>query len=164
MLVDDPDVGREVSRLEDVPLVQTLLVHGADCNIPCVYDRTALLCAAARNYPNVVRLLVEHGANINAQDSIRMTPLMCAMVTPDDDTAMPRLLLEHGANVTVENVYGTTALHWAVWTEKNKDTLRLMLAHGADPNHADKDGVTPIILAQQQHRPDLVALLRKYKK
>jgi ankyrin repeat protein len=49
-----------------------------------------------------------------------------------------------------------TCRHW-----RHLDRVRLLLAHGADPNLADIEGKTPLMLAQENKRPGVVALLRQ---
>ena len=74
---------------------------------------------------SVLRLLLEHGADMNAQDQIGRTPLHWASVI-----AAVRLLLEHSADVEMKNDDGRTALQEAA---KNgyDEIVELLREHGA---------------------------------
>jgi ankyrin repeat protein len=59
----------------------------------------------------VVRLLLEHKADVSTKDSFGRTALHQAAGKGCD--AVMRLLLEHKADVNVMDNYGLTALFWA---------------------------------------------------
>lgn len=53
-----------------------------------------------------------------------------------------------------------TPLHWAV-EQEHKDVIHILLEHGADPNASSKFDKTPIGLAFEHNRLDLVAILQQ---
>jgi ankyrin repeat protein len=59
--------------------------------------------------PDLARLLLDRGADVNAQDQNHATPLLLAAERRMDDIA--RILLEHGADPNVKNIRGKTPLH-----------------------------------------------------
>lgn len=61
--------------------------------------RTALHYAAERGNLPVVRLLIEHGADLNLEDAVGLTPLDQAALAGEDE--MTRLLLAAGATLTL---------------------------------------------------------------
>lgn len=144
---------------EDIPLVQTMLAHGADIQAIDAGHCSALHYAAARKHPSSVQLLLEHGANINQQGNNGMTPLMLAVSYNDVDTT--RMLLDHGANVGLMGKWGITALNHAVSSNPNRRIIRLLLAHGADPNQHTNRVMSPLAVAQEQHLTDIIALMQK---
>ena len=73
---------------------------------------------------------------------------------------MARRLLELGANVNAQESEGRTPLLYSVMNGDTRLT-RLLLEHGADPNQKDGHGETPLTLAQRNHWPAIVAMLRK---
>ena len=80
------------------------------------------------NDGSVIRLLLEHGADINAQDGLYGTPLHGASTFGRLETV--RLLLEHGADVEVKDNDGKTALQVAAYNGHDK-VVELLREHGA---------------------------------
>jgi ankyrin repeat protein len=79
----------------DVEKTQRLIAHGADVNARSDTDRTALLVAAS--YPstvNVIRLLLDHGADLRAEDRGGSTALSLAIGSGSIDVV--RFLVEKG--------------------------------------------------------------------
>jgi Ankyrin repeats (3 copies)/Ankyrin repeats (many copies) len=77
----------------------------------------------------VVRLLLEHGADINAQTNIGRTPLHWA--SKWGVLEVVRLLLEHGADVEVKNNNGETALQELEAVGRVHDeVVKLLREHG----------------------------------
>jgi ankyrin repeat protein len=102
---------------------------------------------------DVVRLLLEHGADINAQDASGATPLFLAIIpglrTRERTSEAIELLLARGADPNVPTRHHVGALHMAV-ALRNVPLVRLLLEKGADPNAADIGGVTPAKMASGQ--------------
>src|ERR687896_2595045 len=63
----------EAARSGDRARVAQLLDAGVDVNTRARYDATALMFAADKGHLDVVRLLVERGADLNVQDSFYKT-------------------------------------------------------------------------------------------
>jgi hypothetical protein len=77
---------------------------------------------------SVVRLLLEHGANINARGSTGWTPLHRASFNGAPEVV--RVLLEHGADVEAKDYYGETALQVAA-DQGEDEVVELLREHGA---------------------------------
>ena len=127
----------------DVEMVRVLLNYKADVNarsdmgwhaihyvghgreeivIPDVYQSLA----------DVARLLLEHGADVNAQITgykPRRTPLHLTIEFNRVDVV--RVLLEHGANVDAEEGKGRTAFQIASSIGGRDEIMKLLLEHGA---------------------------------
>ena len=56
-----------------------------------------------------VKLLLDHGADVNVKDEDGETPLFCA--SNNGHKEIVKLLLEHGADVNAKNNYGNSPLH-----------------------------------------------------
>jgi ankyrin repeat protein len=71
------------------------------------------------------------------------------------------MLLQHGAQVDAisRNAQRNQPLHAAVALSRNAETVRLLLAHGADPNATQVGGFTPLFSAATANRRDLAAML-----
>jgi ankyrin repeat protein len=72
-----------------------------------------------------------------------------------------QMLLDQGAIVDAANVGGTPPLMLTIHRGTDTRLPQLLLRHGADPNHADKEGMTPLLLAAGDNRADLIRLLVK---
>ncbi|MHB1000775.1 MAG: ankyrin repeat domain-containing protein [Armatimonadota bacterium] len=83
-------------------------------------------------YPEIVRILIINGADVNAQDDRHMeTPLYLAAECGYIETV--KLLLDYGADVTIQNVNGKTALFASTdpFSRHPKDVQSLLLKAGA---------------------------------
>jgi ankyrin repeat protein len=103
----------------DFEMVRVLLNYKADVNARCVKGWTPIHYVSlgfqisdipniCQSLPNVARLLLEHGADVNAQisDGSGRTPLHVTMEF--NRAEVVRVLLEHGANVGAEDRNGRT--------------------------------------------------------
>ena len=82
--------------------VRMLIARGADVNAKePSQNQTALMWAAAERHPNVVRLLVEAGADLQAHTKKGFTALHFAAREGDLDSA--RQLLAAGVNVNIRS-------------------------------------------------------------
>jgi ankyrin repeat protein len=127
---------------------------------------TPLHEAAGKSLTDLVRLLVDHGANVNARDKFNNTPLrMCAsnaqsFASLDSFKQTVKTLLEAGADINAGTTINTTSLHSVVkWG--NPDAVRFMLENGADPNVRTSKGELPIDFAKD---PAIRALLEPVTK
>jgi ankyrin repeat protein len=73
--------------------------------------------AVAGRYADVVRFLVEHGAEVNVRQHGGWTPLQAAAL--HGDRALVQLLLDHGADPHVRSDDGKTAADLAASTGHN---------------------------------------------
>lgn len=143
----------------DASLIGLLLDRGAHLEAhDTLQGYTALMhavqAAVYHGRKDNLKLLAARGANVNARTNNWETPLMLAI----QDVSTVRLLLDRGAEVRTINKQGWTVLMFAV-QENNMESVRLLLAHGADVNHKAVDGQTALKLAKGKKA--LVALLRK---
>ena len=78
--------------------VKSMLAHGAKVNAKENREyQTALMWAAAERHTDVVRTLIEHGADVEAHSKNGFTPLMFAAQQGNMDAA--RMLVSAGAKV-----------------------------------------------------------------
>jgi WD40 repeat protein len=117
---------------------RVLVARGADLNLKSDRGETALVTAAGGGVVELVHLLLEKGARVDARDKNGDTALF--------KTAKPeviRLLLENGADVNARNNNGVTPL----MQSRTNETARLLLDRGADVNAKTNDGETPLMFA-----------------
>jgi ankyrin repeat protein len=133
----------------------------ADLNLRDQDGRTPLMHAVLTENadPILVRLLVQHGADVNTADfDQKWTPLHFA--ARDHKEEIVRILLEAGANVDAIDSFGNTPLWRAVMTaSSNLAAIRALIKHGADPYKNNNHGVASIDIARQSGRDDIAALL-----
>jgi uncharacterized protein len=93
--------------------VEILLANGAEVNTPArnSFHVTALHAALAGPDPDIARVLVAAGADVNARQQGGVTPLQEAAASGRVDLA--RLLLEHGAERAATDDKGQTAADMA---------------------------------------------------
>ncbi len=137
-------------------VVDTLIDHGADVDARTTTGYTALLLAAREGDEETTRVLLEAGADINVVAEDGTTALVVAVIRRH--TGYAEFLLDRGADPNLGP--GFTPLHWAAgeWDTELNDlsngvaegnewsvfgglhdadrvrVVRLLLAHGADPN------------------------------
>ena len=104
----------------------------------------SLVEAAEQGRTELVRVLVDGGADVNATQVDGMTALHWAVY--HDDAATARLLVRAGADADAGNRYGVRPLALAA-TNANADIVRLLLGAGADANAALLGGETVLMTA-----------------
>ena len=94
----------------------------------------AIIWAASRGDEQVVRLLIEKGADVNACDADGNYALHHALENGHEQVA--RLLIEKGADVTACDANGNPALHYAS-NNGDEQVVRLLIEKEADVNACD---------------------------
>ncbi len=112
----------------------------ASADTPDNHGITPLMYAAEIGSVDAMRLLLDRGADVNAQNAFGSTALMWSV----SDPAKVRLLLDRGAQVNTAAKSGRTALIIAAFTNPSADVVRLLLAKGAQVNVMDRRHVTPM--------------------
>ncbi|MDC8756963.1 ankyrin repeat domain-containing protein [Janthinobacterium fluminis] len=97
----------------NMPAVMALLAKGAQVNQT---GWTALHYAASAGDNDIVRVLLERHAYIDAESPTKITPLMLAAREGQDRTV--RLLLDEGADATLKSAHGWTAAQFSLATDK----------------------------------------------
>jgi uncharacterized protein len=100
--------------------VEFLLGAGANVNQAArnKMNVAAIHAASAAGRPDIVRLLIEHGADVNARQQDGFTPLHEAALTGQIE--LVKLLLDNGAVVNLESDSGKTALTFAIEAGKTE--------------------------------------------
>ena len=117
---------------------------------------TPIYEAAAHNHPELVRLLLDYGADINVCTNFGETPLHGAILA--HHLSMVTLLLDNGADINASLAHGQTPLRLAV-IRSYADIVELLLTRGAQANTRGKTGLTPLHWAALKGQPAIVSLL-----
>jgi truncated hemoglobin YjbI len=124
-----------------LPTVQLLLELGADPN-SAQGGRTPLYCAGnecdSDDGGDVVRALVQAGANVNTQSGVKRCTAL-HMAARRGNVAVAQALLEYGANIEARDSMGETPLRRAVNCGKT-EVAAFLLTHGADVHSKDNKG------------------------
>ncbi|KAH0557197.1 hypothetical protein GP486_005013 [Trichoglossum hirsutum] len=149
----DTEVGRQESWTPlryaalrgHVELCQALLENGANPNTPRGGD-PILGESADRGSLEVVKLLVENGAVVDAIDDEGSTALQKASMR--GHISIVTYLLEHGADINHTNNIGYTPVLLAA-ESGFAEIVQLLIDRGADPHRAVTAGWTPIHLSYE---------------
>jgi ankyrin repeat protein len=112
----------------------SLIRSGRGLNAANEYGTTPLYAAAVQGEAEIVRCLLEHGADPNAESfgETEGTPLCAAAAWGYTDTV--RALLEHGADPNRhERQLGDVAMTALDWARRNDhaETVTTLIEHGA---------------------------------
>ena len=143
-----------------VKLTLMLLENGADVTYSNWYG-TALHCAAEAGECETLKLLLDHGMDVNILDDWGRTPLFCAVDT--DRIAAAKFLLDNGADLELMASHEAGTFLESAILEGNGEMLRILLGRGVKPNGVRKrDGMTPLSFAVCTSSPEAVKLLLQY--
>jgi ankyrin repeat protein len=149
------------AQQDDVDSAMLLLAAGADVNDIAPVGTSALVIAVHSNNPNVATLLLEKGANPNA-DRAGYTALHAAVLR--GNVTLVNALLAHGANPNArltkptaarrygnewafgDNLLGATPFYLAAKFAE-PEIMRALAAAKADARLTAPDGSTPIMMA-----------------
>ncbi|HYF50618.1 MAG TPA: ankyrin repeat domain-containing protein [Planctomycetota bacterium] len=137
-----------------VEIVKFLLAKGADVKAKTKKGHTPLQSAmfivptqGKRPSVEVMKILLDAGANPNDKDEVGMTILMWAAMAPDVNIV--KLFLEKKADINLkcnDSHGGKTALHCATGIQ-NTEIVELLVDKGADMSIKDSEGQTPLTAA-----------------
>jgi ankyrin repeat protein len=142
--------------------------------------------ASLHDHFNIMRLLIQRGADVTSQDNLNSTPLHLAALRGGTDSV--ELLIEHGADVNTPNKENSAPLHLASYVvsaesvqsfiqheadvtgQDNADvvvglwdararTVEILIRHGADVHARDENNSTPLHLASSCGRANAMQLL-----
>ncbi len=146
---------------DQVATVQRWLDQGLDPNEQPAEDcSTPRALAALRGNTAVIRLILEHGGNINAPASPGgQTVLHCVASREQDAPEIASLLIASGAEVNVAGEDGVTPLMLAA-ARGHAETVKVLLEARPDLEARSVAGKTAIELAAAANRTEVVSLLR----
>jgi ankyrin repeat protein len=156
----DPKLASLITAVRSGDTAAAAKLIAASPDIVNARDRAAntpLHHAAAFGNLATMQLLLEHGAEVNAGNRRKSTPLFWSL----NDEAKVRLLLEHGANISARAVDGRTPVYQAASMGNAVPVLRLLLDKGADPNTKILIGMTPLMAASLRNLEAMRLLIER---
>lgn len=143
----------------DLTQIQSLIDSDTGClELKNEHGLNPLNLASYLGKAEIVKLLLDAGADINAGDFENSQPLHNAAVSGNVDTL--RVLLEHKGNIDARDDYQMTPLHFALNFRK-PEAARFLVEQGADVNARNHHGGTPLIYASFSNDIELIGLLIK---
>lgn len=165
----------------DLEKIDLLLSRGAPLSEKNKNGETPLEWAIWRGKPDLVRLLISHGAEytifaacsvgdinrvkdllvanpaeVNAKCRLYGTPLHLACAEGHKEVA--EMLIFYRANVDAREYREETPLHWAS-QEGHKEVVELLLSKGATVNQYNWENVTPLHWASRKGHKEVAELL-----
>ena len=150
----------QAARRGNVEEVQSLL-SSIFVDVNCARSRllsTPLCEASYKGHKEVVKMLLDKGADPDKKSKFGGTPIRLAGGGPSCRKDIIKLLLDGGADPNSASYFGRTRLHNDALCG-NKDVVQLLLDRGANPNRADNSGHTPLSLARDHGHKDIVSIL-----
>nr|MCR4623607.1 ankyrin repeat domain-containing protein [Alphaproteobacteria bacterium] len=105
------------------------------------------------------KYLIDHGANVNAQDKKELTALYYAASGGHENIV--KYLVEHGADPNKGNEFKDTPLLRAT-KRRHDDIVKYLVEHGADINAQDIEGGTALYYAASRSYENIVKYLVKH--
>ena len=156
------------TEMQDLAMIAWLLEHGADVDF---YDpacdnieRTPFLYAGAHGLDKILEILIPYNPDVSIRNGYGGNALIPASERGHVSTV--KLLLEKtDVDVNFVNYLGWTALLEVTIFGKNneeyQEIAKLLLDHGAKPDLADKEGVTPLEHARKRSLTLITNLLER---
>jgi ankyrin repeat protein len=146
-----------------IETVRKLIQEGADVNGLDVNGDAPLVIAAYEGHTEIVKMLLEAGADVRAVDpGMKATALHAAAYAGRTEAA--RLLIEYHIDIDKQGPYnGYTALHDAIW-QNNIGVAKLIVEAGTNLEINSNDGQTPLEMAKARGRREIAAIIEQQKK
>ncbi|EEZ97168.2 Tankyrase-like Protein [Tribolium castaneum] len=122
-------------------------------------SQTALFHAAMGGHIEIVKRLIDLGANLNKRSKESRTALHVACERGHCDVA--ELLLNHEADMEAKDTNGNTPLHVASQNQQT-ELVHVLLETGADPDSENLKGSTPLHIASSLGSKGILEILLQH--
>lgn len=151
--IDSSDLFMAVGK-DNPAMVGWLLGYGLDVNVRDSYQGSVLSEATTWGAAACVKLLIDAGADVHAEDHVHSQPISNAS-TPE----VARLLVDAGADINFISGEGYSRLKYAA-EGGSVEMIRTLLDMGAETDaEAKRHTTTPLYVAVQQDDMEIVRLL-----
>ena len=134
------------ARKGDTKTIKAMFAEGARPDATAPGSLSALGFAASHGHIELIKLLVEHKANLaHRSGPLGAPPMVLAANTGQVEAS--KVLLELGADIQQSHFwFGMTPLHEAVY-QGHPELMQFLISRGANINAANKGGQTPLHVA-----------------
>lgn len=141
---------------DDLSKISEIIASGVNINQKHLHTKlTPLIQAINLLRIEVIKLLIELGADVHLYQYIQTTPL--GLATSLGNIEIVKLLLQAGANPDIGGI-DDPPLHRAVLIER-VDIIQTLMEAGANPNHLNASNFTPLMVAANNGKFEIVKLL-----
>lgn len=150
------------TRADQAAAARVLIEAGADVNAKDQISDSPFLYAGAQGYLEILKMTLAHGADLRSTNRYGGTALIPAAERGHVDTV--KTLVKAGVALDHVNNLGWTALLEAIILggegERHRQIVAFLLDAGADPNIADRNGITPLRHARARGYRKIESVLR----
>lgn len=138
-------VEKDDSKAVEIFLKMPELINFADKS-----GKNAVMIAARKKDPAILKKLVTSGANLKIMDNSEKTPLHYAAAGNSSENV--KFLLENGADANWQDNFGRDAANTLLNSanEENTELFQLLIEKSSDLERRDKDKKTLLILAAEK--------------
>ena len=140
-----------------------LISRGAPIEVDeeSINDVSPLIISSSRNHTEIVKLLVEHGADIEYQGESGWSALLSA--AKNGSLTLVKYFCEIGANVESSNNGKWTSLFMAAYYNYH-DMIKYLIEFGADYEAKSKDGKTILdVCTSEETKQEIIQLIEAKK-
>ncbi|WP_257266248.1 ankyrin repeat domain-containing protein [Endozoicomonas sp. ONNA2] len=150
------------AREQKWELVEFLFAKGVNPDDQIDDYGTALHLAVRLAQPEIIDMLMKHGANINASVKYKWRTALHLAAESGQREILDKLL-QHNADVNAQDSDGRTPLYYLTCADGQLDTIKYfmntLIVNKADINHRDKYGITPLHFAAKNGQLDTFSYL-----
>ncbi|KAI0410478.1 ankyrin repeat-containing domain protein [Xylaria grammica] len=147
----------------NINAVEALIEYGAS---PTCVDKQhmtplhAMHLAPCSSQMQCGRILIDSGADVDALDAWKRTPLRIAAGFYNTSLEFLDVLVQKGADIDRRDMYGQSPLLKSI--QGRKEVTELLLCRGADTEARDDYGNTPVLEAIYQNKPQWLRMLLEH--
>ncbi|PVD22714.1 hypothetical protein C0Q70_15970 [Pomacea canaliculata] len=139
-----------------IEVIKVLIKHSVNMEVEDKDGDRAVHHAAFGDEPAVIEMLHRGGADLNARNKRRQTPLHIGV--NKGHIGVVRTLLDLGSHPSLQDSEGDTALHDAI-SKKRDDMISLLLEHSADITITNNNGFNALHHAALRGNPSAMRIL-----